>query len=61
LGERGSGYAPVVAAVIDALPRAGRADRRSLERYRSQGPPSEQVGLEPFAPPEVLGTEVTRR
>lgn len=61
LGERGSGYAPVVSAVVDALPGPRRADRRALDRYRAQGPPSEQVGLEPFAPPEVLGGEVTRR
>jgi nitrate reductase delta subunit len=48
-------YAGVVAAVGTALPRPSRADREALRRYRSQGPPSERVGLEPFAPPELLG------
>lgn len=59
LRDAASGYAPVVDAVVDALPSASRADRDALERYRAQGPPSEQVGLEPFAPPEVSG--VVRR
>jgi nitrate reductase delta subunit len=61
LEDAHSGYTPVVATVIDALPRPSRADRTALERYRAQGPPSERVGLEPFAPPEVLGQGVTRR
>jgi nitrate reductase delta subunit len=61
LDKTGSGYRPAVSAVIDALPGPSRADRAALERYREQGPPSEQVGLEPFAPPEVLGEKVARR
>lgn len=61
LDKDGSRYRPAVSAVIDALPSPSRADRDALERYRAQGPPSEQVGLEPFAPPEVLGEKVTRR
>ncbi len=54
-----SPYANVVAAVRDALPGPTRQDRRALRRYRAEGPPSEKVGLEPFAPPEVLGQRVT--
>ncbi|HET6875214.1 MAG TPA: nitrate reductase molybdenum cofactor assembly chaperone [Acidimicrobiales bacterium] len=61
LDQAGSPYHPAVIAVIDALPGPSRADRAALERYRSQGPPSEQVGLEPFAPPEILGDKVARR
>lgn len=61
LDKAGSPYRQAVAAVIDALPAPSRADRDALERYRAQGPPSEQVGLEPFAPPEVLGEKVARR
>lgn len=61
LDETGSPYRSAVTAVIDALPAPSRADREALERYRAQGPPSEQVGLEPFAPPEVLGDKVARR
>ncbi|MGH3157675.1 MAG: nitrate reductase molybdenum cofactor assembly chaperone [Streptosporangiaceae bacterium] len=54
LEKADSPYAAVVAAVGDAVGGASRADRDALRRYRSQGPPSEQVGLEPFAPPEVV-------
>ncbi|MGH9056408.1 MAG: nitrate reductase molybdenum cofactor assembly chaperone, partial [Acidimicrobiales bacterium] len=54
LAEAHSGYTTVVAAVCDALPGLTKADRDALRRYRAEGPPSEQVGLEPFAPPEVL-------
>jgi len=54
-----SRYAGVVAAVRDALPRATAKDRQALRRYRAEGPPSERVGLEPFAPPEVVGVGVT--
>ncbi|HKE65867.1 MAG TPA: nitrate reductase molybdenum cofactor assembly chaperone [Micromonosporaceae bacterium] len=49
-----SPYADVVAAVCAALPGLGR---RELDRVRAaweSGPPSEQVGLEPFAPPDYL-------
>lgn len=60
LDKAGSPYAAVVAAVADTLPSPSRADRDALERYRAQGPPSEQVGLEPFAPPEVLGQTARR-
>ncbi len=54
-----SPYADVVTAVRDALPGPTRQDRRALRRYRAEGPPSEKVGLEPFAPPEILGQSVT--
>jgi nitrate reductase delta subunit len=59
LGRAGSCYAGVVAAVRDALPGPTRKDREALRRYRADGPPNERVGLEPFAPPEVLGHGVT--
>ncbi len=54
-----SPYGGVVAAVRDGLPGPTRKDRQALRRYRSEGPPSEKVGLEPFAPPEALGQGVT--
>lgn len=56
-----SPYAAAVDAVTAALPGPTRTDRAALRRYREQGPPSERVGLEPFAPPEVLGQRVTLR
>ncbi len=59
LAEAASPYAGVVAAVSGVLPGPTRRDRPALHRYRAEGPPSEKVGLEPFAPPEVLGAGVT--
>jgi nitrate reductase molybdenum cofactor assembly chaperone NarJ/NarW len=61
LEHAGSRYKRVVAAVTAALPGPTRADRAALRRYQAQGPPSERVGLEPFAPPEVLGRPPARR
>lgn len=55
LAKDDSPFAGVVAAVADTLPSPSRADKEVVARYRAQGPPSEQVGLEPFAPPEVIG------
>jgi nitrate reductase delta subunit len=54
-------YAGVVEAATDALGASSRADRDALRRYRAQGPPSERVGLEPFAPPEIIHLGVMRR
>jgi nitrate reductase delta subunit len=54
-----SPYAGVVAAVRAALPGPTRLDREALRRYRAEGPPSEKVGLEPFAPPELLEEGIT--
>jgi nitrate reductase delta subunit len=55
LGKHASPYAGVVEAVRHLLPGPTRADRQTLQRYRAEGPPSEKVGLEPFAPPVALG------
>jgi nitrate reductase molybdenum cofactor assembly chaperone NarJ/NarW len=54
-------YAGVVEAATTALGPSSRADRDALRRYRAHGPPSERVGLEPFAPPEITHFGVTRR
>ena len=59
LEQAKSPYVEVVRAVVDALGGLSRADRSALARYRAQGPPSERVGLEPFAPPEVIAQGVT--
>ena len=37
------------------------AERLSLDRLLAQGPPQELVGLEPFAPPEVMPNARARR
>lgn len=56
LGRAGSPYAGAVGAVAATLGPLGQEGRAALARYRQLGPPQERVGLEPFAPPEVLGT-----
>lgn len=51
-------YADVVGAVCAQLPKPGRRDLALIKQAWESGPPSEEVGLEPFAPPEYLaGTE----
>lgn len=63
LSEAGTPYAHVVDAVCGRLPRLTRRDLVLVHRAAESGPPAEQVGLEPFAPPHYLtgtGTEPTR-
>ena len=47
-------YADVVAAVCAQLPRLGRREIAQVLKAWESGPPREEVGLEPFAPPEYL-------
>ena len=54
LHEAGTPYAAVVGAVCAQLPRLGRRDLLRVRAAQDQGPPSEEVGLEPFAPPGYL-------
>ncbi|MGH9043296.1 MAG: nitrate reductase molybdenum cofactor assembly chaperone [Acidimicrobiales bacterium] len=54
LEESSSPYAGAFDAVCSALGPISKADAEFLRRYRAEGPPSERVGLEPFAPPEVV-------
>jgi nitrate reductase delta subunit len=61
LGAIDSPYGEVVAAVAEMLGPPSRSQRQLLRRYRSEGPPTEAVGLEAFAPPEVVTGGVTRR
>ena len=73
LRERSDPYAPVLAAVCGRLPRPRRRERDAWRRLAADGPPREQVGLdpfatesfaaeastpEPFAPPEYLTSPV---
>ncbi|WP_084518069.1 nitrate reductase molybdenum cofactor assembly chaperone [Microtetraspora niveoalba] len=44
-----SPYAHVVAAVLATLPPPGPRERATALRLAAQGPPAEEVGLEPFA------------
>lgn len=49
-----SPYAEVIAAVITGLPKLGKYDLGQVSALWESGPPHEEVGLEPFAPPEYL-------
>ncbi|WP_225320778.1 nitrate reductase molybdenum cofactor assembly chaperone [Streptomyces luteolifulvus] len=49
LVDSGSAYAHVLGAVCATLPELGTADRRRIAELAAQGPPEEEVGLEPFA------------
>ncbi|ORV18087.1 nitrate reductase molybdenum cofactor assembly chaperone [Mycobacterium celatum] len=49
-----SPYADVVAAVIADLPGLGKRELEQVRAAWDAGPPREDVGLEPFAPPEYL-------
>lgn len=54
LHEDGNAYAPLLGAVCDLLPAPSEAELRDAHRIAAAGPPTETVGLEPFAPPEVM-------
>ena len=47
-------YASVVAAVCAQLTELGRREIGQVVKAWESGPPREEVGLEPFAPPEYL-------
>ena len=64
LEERRSPYASVLQAVSATLPPVEAADREAVLRLAQQGPPVEDVGLDPygatpFAPPEFMPRPVT--
>lgn len=55
LADTGSPYVDVLDLVRAVLPDAAPRDlERALELART-GPPEEEVGLEPFGPPELMG------
>lgn len=59
LADMGSPYLNALDVVLAVLPELAQRDLdRALELART-GPPEEEVGLEPFAPPEYMGA--TRR
>jgi nitrate reductase delta subunit len=49
-----SPYADIIEAVCAQLPALRRPDQALVRRFWESGPPAEEVGLEPFAPPEYL-------
>jgi nitrate reductase delta subunit len=54
VAETGGPYRHVLDAVAATLPRLTREQRAAAERLAAEGPPGELVGLEPFAPAEVM-------
>jgi nitrate reductase molybdenum cofactor assembly chaperone NarJ/NarW len=59
LHDAGSAYALLLDALVAGLPKLGRDERAKLERLAAEGPPTELVGLEPFAPPEFMPEPVS--
>ncbi len=54
LERRGTPYAALLAALCRTLPELTDVEREEVRRMALEGPPTESVGLEPFAPPEVM-------
>jgi nitrate reductase molybdenum cofactor assembly chaperone NarJ/NarW len=55
LTEARSPYAAATAAVSATLPPLHGSTREAVVRLAAEGPPGEEVGLDPFVPPEVSG------
>ena len=61
LHDAPSPYADVLEAICAQLPALRRPDHALVRQFWDSGPPAEEVGLEPFAPPGYLtGTEISR-
>ena len=54
LHDSSSPYAWLLDDVARVLPALTSAQARRVARLAAEGPPTEEVGLEPFAPPEVM-------
>ena len=57
LRDAESPYTDLLEAICAGLPRLSALERDHVRRLSEDGPPSEQVGLKPFAPPEVMPSE----
>jgi nitrate reductase molybdenum cofactor assembly chaperone NarJ/NarW len=54
LHEADTPYADLVDAVCAELPKLGKRELNLVSTHWADGPPHEEVGVEPFAPPEYL-------
>ncbi|MBF6170794.1 nitrate reductase molybdenum cofactor assembly chaperone [Nocardia blacklockiae] len=54
LRDAGSAWAGVLDSVVATLPPLPGGDRDAVARLIAEGPPGEEVGLEPFAPPSYM-------
>jgi len=61
LRDRDTPYAELLEAVHHLLGEIPAVDRAKAIALAASGPPQELVGLEPFAPPEVMPTAEARR
>ncbi|NMR21167.1 nitrate reductase molybdenum cofactor assembly chaperone [Cellulomonas fimi] len=59
--DTGSPYAAAVVAVCATLPPLEGDEHVAVARLAAEGPPGEEVGLEPFAPPSYLPATGARR
>jgi nitrate reductase delta subunit len=60
LRDSGSPWAGVVEAVTATLPALRGDEREVVLRLAAEGPPEEEVGLAPFAPPEFMPVPAVR-
>lgn len=54
LTDAGSPWRWVLDAISATLPALGGDEHEAVRRLAAEGPPAEQVGLTPFAPPEYM-------
>jgi nitrate reductase delta subunit len=54
LHDAGSPWVDVLTSVSATLPPLRGDDRQAVMKLAAQGPPEEEVGLAPFAPPEYM-------
>ena len=54
LHRTNSPYALLLDGLVAGMPQLTRKQRAALEKLAVEGPPTEEVGLEPFAPPEFM-------
>lgn len=59
--DAGSPYVGALVAVSATLPALAGDDREAVARLAAEGPPGEDVGLEPFAPPSYMPAMGARR
>jgi nitrate reductase delta subunit len=56
LHDAGTPYAHVLDAIATLLPALTVSERSDVARLAREGPPGEEVGLEPYGPPEAMPT-----
>lgn len=55
--QKESPWAALMDVVRDGMPGLSRRQINRIRRLAEEGPPTEEVGMEPFAPPEVMPTQ----